>query len=186
VSLRVVAGSARGLRLDAPPGAATRPTTDRVREATFNALASLGALEAADVLDLFAGSGALGIEALSRGARAATFVERDEAARAAIRTNLERTGLQDRATVLAVAAERAVADAAAREHTYDLVLLDPPYAFDGWDDLLRGLAAVVAGGLVVAESDHEVTTLPGWVAVRQRRYGTTVVGIFRPPETHPS
>src|SRR4051812_5284478 len=98
--MRVVAGSARGIRLVAPSGTSTRPTSDRVREATFNALGSLGAVEDARVLDLFAGTGAMAIEALSRGAAHATFVDRDAAAVAAIHTNLETTHLVPLATVV--------------------------------------------------------------------------------------
>ena len=98
----MVAGTAGGLRLVAPTGQSTRPTSDRVREATFNALHSLGAIEGADVLDLFAGSGAMGIEALSRGAAHATFVDHDERARAAVHANLDVTHLADRATCEAV------------------------------------------------------------------------------------
>ena len=98
--MRVVAGEARGRRLVAPEGTDTRPTLDRVREAVFNALASQDAIDGARVLDLFAGSGALGIEALSRGAAHATFVDTDRAARRVIDQNLAATGLADRAEVL--------------------------------------------------------------------------------------
>src|SRR5947209_17627021 len=157
---RVVAGIARGRRLDAPPGAATRPTADRVREATFNALGSLGAVEGATVLDLFAGSGALGIEALSRGAVAATFVDDDARALAVVRRNLEACGLADRATVVR---SDAVRFAAGR---VDLVLLDPPYAFDddAWARLLGGLDAAVA----VIESDREVAVPAPWRVLRSK------------------
>jgi 16S rRNA G966 N2-methylase RsmD len=111
--MRVVGGTARGRRLVAPPGAATRPTTDRVREAIFNALWSRGALDGARVLDLFAGSGALGVEALSRGAAHATFVDRAAVARRAIRRNLETCGFLERAEIVATPVERFVAAAAA-------------------------------------------------------------------------
>lgn len=171
--MRVVAGELRGRRLVAPSGASTRPTSDRVREATFNALTSMGALDDARVLDLFAGSGALGIEALSRGATSATFVERDRAALAALRTNLDACGLgPDRAEVV-------VGDAAALVSTgrlagpWDLALLDPPYAFDGWDDLLGILDAEVA----VCESAAAITPPATWQVARCKAYGTTVVTI---------
>lgn len=167
--MRVVAGSARGLRLDAPPGTTTRPTSDRVREAIFNSLASMDAIVDATVLDLFAGSGALGIEALSRGARHATFVETDRAAAATVVTNLERCRLTDRATVLTTAASRALD----RGIAVDLALLDPPYAFDGWSELLAGLDAEV----VVIESDRVVDAGDRWDVVRDRSYGSTVVRI---------
>jgi 16S rRNA (guanine966-N2)-methyltransferase len=170
--MRVVAGTAGGLRLVAPPGRETRPTSDRVREATFNALGSLGAVDGARVLDLFAGSGALGIEALSRGADHATFVERDRAALEAIRANLATTGLDGLATVVPA---DATAFIASQPEPYDLALLDPPYGFDGWAGLLTTLPAE----LVVAESDRAVDPGDGWTVVRSRRYSTTLVGIFR-------
>jgi 16S rRNA (guanine966-N2)-methyltransferase len=172
--MRVVAGLARGRRLQAPSGTATRPTGDRVREATFNALHSLGVVEGATVVDLFAGSGALGIEALSRGARSATFVDDDSRALAAVRANLEATGLTAAATVVRRTAERWV-----EEHPgpVDLVLLDPPYAYadEAWQALLARLDA----GVAVLESDREVDPGEGWVVHRVKRYGTTVVNLAR-------
>src|SRR3954451_2504981 len=98
--MRVVAGEARGIRLVAPKGLDIRPTSDRVREAVFNALGSLGAVEGATVVDLFAGTGALGIEALSRGAAHATFVDRDRIAVDTVRRNLDATKLGDQATIV--------------------------------------------------------------------------------------
>src|SRR3954467_4150678 len=101
VPVRVIAGEWGGRRLQAPPGDATRPTSDRVREAVFNALGSLGAVEGAAVADLFAGSGAMGIEALSRGAASVTFVDSARPARAAIEANLAATGFAEQARVVA-------------------------------------------------------------------------------------
>ena len=171
--MRVVAGSARGRRISAPPGTETRPTTDRVREAVFNALGSLGAVDGAVVLDLFAGSGALGIEALSRGATSAHFVESDRRAAAVIEENLATLGLDDRGVVLRRAVEVALDDVPA---PVDLVLADPPYAFDAWAQLLADLAPRLADdGLVVVESDRSVALPPGWEKVRERTYGGTVV-----------
>ncbi|MCI0346720.1 MAG: 16S rRNA (guanine(966)-N(2))-methyltransferase RsmD [Chloroflexi bacterium] len=175
--MRVVAGSAKGRRIVAPAGRDTRPTSDRVREAVFNALVSLGTVDGATALDLFAGSGALGIEALSRGAAYATFVERDRAALASIRANLSATGLADRAAVV----ERdALAYVAAQRAHVDIAFLDPPYAFDGWDALLEALPA----DLAVIESDRPVDGGEGWELVRHRRYGTTVVSIIRRRTQH--
>jgi 16S rRNA (guanine966-N2)-methyltransferase len=171
--VRVVAGSARGRRISAPPGTETRPTTDRVREAVFNALGSLGAVDGAVVLDLFAGSGALGIEALSRGATSAHFVESDRRAAAVIEENLATLGLDDRGVVLRRAVDVALDDVPA---PVDLVLADPPYAFDAWAQLLADLAPRLADdGLVVVESDRSVALPPGWEKVRERTYGGTVV-----------
>jgi 16S rRNA (guanine966-N2)-methyltransferase len=169
--MRVVSGTARGRPLQAPPGRSTRPTSDRVREAVFNALGSLGAVEGASVLDLFAGSGALGIEALSRGAAQATFVDSDRRAVEVVRANLEATGLAGRATVVRGDALGHLAGAA----PVDLALLDPPYAFDGWEALLAALPAV----LVVAESDREIPVGERWEVLRARRYGGTVVTLLR-------
>lgn len=142
-----------------------------MREATFNALHSLDAVEGATVLDLFAGSGAMGIEALSRGASHATFVDHDGAAIAAIRRNLDATGLAARATVVRGDAARSAATPA------DLAILDPPYATDdaAWSALLTALAA----DLAVLESDREVAVPEPWRILRLRRYGGTVVALAR-------
>lgn len=173
--MRVVAGEAKGRKLVTPPGTDTRPTSDRVREAIFNALGSLDAVAGARVLDLFAGSGALGIEALSRGAARATFVDLDAAAIAAVRANLEATGLGgDRAEVIRADAHRY------DDGPFDLALLDPPYATtdEQWAHLLGHLDAVV----VVVESDREVPLGDRWGLLRSKRYGTTVVLIARRTE----
>jgi 16S rRNA (guanine966-N2)-methyltransferase len=165
--MRVVAGVLGGRRLVAPAGTDTRPTSDRVREAVFNSLQSAGVIEGARIADLFAGSGAMGIEALSRGAHSCVFVERDRHAVAALRTNLETLGLGDRADVV-------VGDAVAyapRTGHVDLVIADPPYEFDAWADLLAGIDA----DEVIAESDREIPAPDGWLAHRARRYGRTVI-----------
>jgi 16S rRNA (guanine966-N2)-methyltransferase len=143
-----------------------------VREATFNALHSLDALDEATVLDLFAGSGALGIEALSRGATSCTFVESDRRAAEVTRANLASTGLEAAATVVQSAADRFLELATTR---WDLALLDPPYSFDGWDELLERLPA----DLAVVESDRSIALPAAWRLVREKRYGTTVVAIAR-------
>lgn len=123
--MRVVAGAAKGRRLVSPPAAVTRAATERIRESLFAILEP--EIEGARVLDLFAGAGTLGIEALSRGAARATFVERDRRALAAIRTNLATTGLADRADVVASDVIAFLA-AAPAERRYDLVFCDPPFA----------------------------------------------------------
>ena len=214
--MRVVAGTARGRRLAAPPGAVTRPTPDRVREAVFNSLHSMGVLPGCRVLDLYAGTGAMGIEALSRGASAAVFVERHPEALAALRANLAATGLEDRAAVVAADVDdylnapdlagaappaadpsggfgfdRAAAQpdgfglaraadpsggfgfdrAADPAHGFDLAVVDPPYDFDGWGELLPRLPAAV----VVIESNREIEAPEPLRVRRRRRYGSTVV-----------
>jgi 16S rRNA (guanine966-N2)-methyltransferase len=177
--MRVVAGRARGRRLQAPPGTDVRPTSDRVREAVFNSLGSLGAIEGADVLDLFAGTGALGIEALSRGAASAVFVEAHRKVAELIGQNLRHTDLADRAEVVTMAADRYLAG---DPPPFDLALVDPPYAFDDWDGLLAALPA----DLAVLESDRAVAPPEPWVVVRGRRYGGTVVTIVRRPAATPT
>ncbi|MEI7506494.1 MAG: 16S rRNA (guanine(966)-N(2))-methyltransferase RsmD [Actinomycetes bacterium] len=174
--MRVVAGSLRGRPIVAPEGEATRPTTDRAREATFNALVSLGAVEDAKVVDLFAGSGAMGIEALSRGAASCAFLERDRKALDSIRHNIKTLQLTDNTTVLSgdvmtnVVALRNV----------DLVLADPPYDFDRWIDLLSVLNLVLApGGVVVTESGREIQPPEGWEAIRSKRYGRAWVAFLQ-------
>ena len=176
--MRVVAGSARGRRLTAPPGSDTRPTTDRVREAVFNALGSLGSVDGATVADLFAGSGALGIEALSRGAASAHFVESDRRAAEVVEANLDALSLADRAVVLRRPVAAAIAEL---PEALDLVLADPPYAFDDWDDLLDSLLPRLAeDAVVVIETDRSLTLPAGWEKVRERTYGGTVVLFARP------
>jgi 16S rRNA (guanine966-N2)-methyltransferase len=168
--VRVVAGSARGIHLSTPDGSEVRPTTQRTREAVFNALNSMGAVVDANVLDLFAGSGAMGIEALSRGAAAATFVDSSPSAITAVRDNLEVTRLADRATVHRGDWSTFIDS---EYTTFDLAILDPPYRFDAWPDLLERIRARV----IVVESSQEVDLPPGWSGVRQRSYGATVVAI---------
>ena len=184
--MRVIGGELRGRRLSAPSGTTVRPTSDRVREAIFDILYSQGGVEGAQVLDLYAGSGALGIEALSRGAASVTFVERDPAALAAIRANLASVGLGEAerdgdATVVRADVDSWVAATASR---YDLALVDPPYRYEGWDDLVSRLPADVA----VLESDAEIPAPEGWVVIKSRRYGGTIVTVARPElvtETRP-
>ena len=174
--MRVVAGTLRGRPIVAPEGEGTRPTTDRAREATFNSLVSLGAVEDAKVVDLFAGSGAMGIEALSRGAASCEFLERGRNALDSIRYNIKTLQLTDNTTVLSgdvmtnVVALRNV----------DLVLADPPYDFDRWTDLLTVLNLVLApGGVVVTESGREIQPPEGWQIVRSKRYGRAWVAFLQ-------
>jgi 16S rRNA (guanine966-N2)-methyltransferase len=179
--MRVVAGVARGRPLRAPRGGGTRPTSDRVREALFSMLTSMDVIDGATVVDLFAGSGALGVEALSRGAAEVTFVDNDPAARDAINANLNVLGdLAGRARVLCVDALRYAETVPA----VDLVLADPPYRFDRWEQLLRSLAGRAA--LVVAETSAESAAAleaglsPRWETVKVRRYGGTLVTVAQP------
>ncbi len=169
--MRVVAGEFRGRRLAAPGTAATRPTTDRVREAVFNALSSLDIVVGATVADLYAGTGALGIEALSRGARHCTFVEKDRAALSAIHDNIAALGVSGRTRV--VSGDALVMS---KGLSIDIAFADPPYGFDQWPALLANVHA----GFVVAESSAELESSDGWEAVRVKRYGRTWVTFFQP------
>lgn len=177
--MRVISGTARGRRLVAPEGSTTRPTPDRVREATFNALGSLGAVVDATVLDLFAGSGALGIEALSRGAARGVFVEKDTRTAALIGENLALTGFSGLARVVRADAERLEL---ASLGPFDLVFADPPYALVLGSRALAALASVLAeGGVAVVEHgiDEPPPTPGGLEAFDRREYGSTGVTFYR-------
>jgi 16S rRNA (guanine966-N2)-methyltransferase len=177
--VRVVAGQWGGRRLQAPAGAATRPTSDRVREALFSILGDRVA--DARVLDLFAGSGALGIEALSRGAKDATFVDSAPAAIRAVKANLEALGAQ--AEVRRADARRFLGSASAAARYYDLVLLDPPYRLAGalGEALTAALPAVLApDAVVVAESDRRTPLVLDLPLLDERRYGDTLIRIYGP------
>lgn len=169
--MRVIGGTARGRRITAPRLEALRPTSDRVREAIFDVLGSLDAVDGADVLDLFAGSGALGIEALSRGAASATFVESDRVAASAIAANLAAVGFAG--PQASVVRADALSWCASARRRYDLALVDPPYRFEEWPLLLERLPA----DLAVLESSRDVQLSGGFVSRRLYRYGTTLVTV---------
>ena len=169
--MRVIAGTHRGRRIEAPKGQTTRPTGDRVREAAFNLI---GPVDDADVLDLYAGSGAMGIEALSRGAASATFVESDRDACRTIDRNLERLGLLGR-----VLCQDVARFLGAERRRFDLVLVDPPYELRDHELLARYLPSLLAeNGLVVLETAAKVEPdLP--LAVRtSRRYGSARLTLY--------
>jgi 16S rRNA (guanine966-N2)-methyltransferase len=167
--MRVVAGELRGRRLVAPADGSIRPTTDKVREAIFNALSSLDVIVGARVADLYAGSGALGIEALSRGAEHCTFVDRGRSALTALRENIASLGLDDRARV--VAGDAVVV---APRLDVDIVFADPPYGFDDWARLLEAVGNERVE-LLVAEAAAPVVPPSGWEQRRTKRYGRTWV-----------
>ena len=178
--MRVIGGRLGGRRLKAPRGTVTRPTSDRVREALF---AMLGELEGATVLDLFAGAGALGIEALSRGAVRAVFVERDPAAVRVLTANLAGLGLGPREAVVRRAdALRALRSARAREETYDLVFIDPPYGqARQWGPPLGTVlpSLLRPAARIVVESDRRAPLELQAAVERERRYGDTSITIHR-------
>ncbi len=177
--MRIIGGTHRGRRIAAPKGAHTRPSGDRVREALFNLVGPVGG---ASVLDLYAGSGALGLEALSRGARRCTFVETDGAACRAIRANLESLGLTG-GLVLQRDAAVVLRDERAAGRRHELLLLDPPY--ERWAELEprlgEPLAAVVADrGVVVVETGARVEPSLPLDLVTTRRYGSARLTVFAP------
>ena len=174
--MRVIAGTHRGRRIVAPKGLATRPTGDRVREAAFNLI---GPVDGAAVLDLFAGSGALGIEALSRGAASVTFVESDRAACRTISENLE----QLRLTGARVTCGDAVWALRQETRTYDLVLVDPPYEL--WTELEPKLAehlprVLAPEGLLVVETGARTEPALPLPLRTSRRYGSARLTLFEP------
>ena len=173
--MRVIAGTARGTRL-APVPDGVRPTSDRVRESVFNSLGQF--FEGGRVLDLYAGTGALGIEALSRGCERAVFVERDRRARAAIRRNLERTGFAGRAEIVGGEVELQLGRLAG---PYSLIFADPPYRIAAAEvgGILYRLGALLGpGGRVVVESGEALAEGPGGKKGVTRRYGGTFVTVF--------
>jgi 16S rRNA (guanine966-N2)-methyltransferase len=175
--VRIVAGSRKGHRIEAPKGVVTRPTGDRVREAVFSILGSVGGARA---LDLFAGSGALGLEALSRGATSCVFVERDRDAVRVIQANLTKLGLTG-AVVVARDATTALREERDRGRRYDLVLADPPY--EDWERHEAALAELVPAvladdGLVVVETADRIEPALPLDLVTTRRYGSARITVF--------
>ena len=181
--MRVLAGELKGLRLTTPRGRTTRPTADQVRIACLDTLMPF--LDAGAFLDLFAGAGGVGIEALSRGAPSATFVEQDGPALRALRDNVERLGLRERARVVRGDAARAVEDLGARGERFAVVFLDPPYDSTRASAALQSVAAgpvLLAGAVVVLQHGTKTPPppSPGALALwKARRFGETTLTFFR-------
>ncbi|HEV8573234.1 MAG TPA: 16S rRNA (guanine(966)-N(2))-methyltransferase RsmD [Dehalococcoidia bacterium] len=187
--MRVIAGTARGRRLKSPSARprerghnAVRPSSDLIRGAIFSALQSLG-VRLTSVLDLYAGSGALGIEALSRGAESCDFIERDRAACAVIRENLRLTGFDERARVHCLSAEQATARL---EGVFSLVLADPPYADSNAASVLAAVSAssLVEPGNTIIVLEHSARAEPAaalgpFALANSRRHGDSAVSIYR-------
>ena len=178
--MRVISGSARGTLLKTPEGALTRPTADRVKEAMFSILQF--ALPGAAVLDLFGGTGQLGIEALSRGAASAVFVDHREDACRLIRENLKKTRLEDRAEIVQADYSSYLKTCRAQ---FDLILLDPPYAEIFLETALKIISEIdilTNSGIIVCERPYEKSLpdeIPGLARYRDYRYGKAAVTIFR-------
>lgn len=178
--MRVVAGRARGVALKTPEGMLTRPTADRVKEAMFSIIHF--DLPGAKVLDLFGGTGQLGIEAISRGASSAVFVDAREDACRLIKENLGRAGMKDEATV--VRADYLAYLKRCKEK-FDIILLDPPYAEEFLENSLKMIAEIdilQSSGIIVTERPFGkdiVADLPGFTRSKDYKYGSTIVTIFR-------
>ena len=167
--MRVISGTAGGRKFQAPEGDQTRPITDRAKEGIFNMLSCYLDFEGLTVVDLFAGSGSFGIEALSRGAETVTFVEKRPQAQQIIQKNLDQLGLGADATILRGSVEQALGQLS---HV-DLAFCDPPYALDEWATLLPNVRA----DYVVGHAAFEIELTAGWEEVRRRKYGRSRVVI---------
>jgi len=186
--LRVISGNLKGKRLIAAKGLSLRPTSDRVREAIFDILQDQ--FQVQNVLDLFAGTGALGIEALSRGAKRAVFVEGSVRSRGVLRRNIEECRLKEQAEVLGREAHAAIKILEARGEFFELIFLDPPYGKGLARRVLEALSRssiVTPGTLVVAEHSlsEGLDSMPSWQRIDRRKYGRTLVSFFRPEKESP-
>jgi len=191
--MRIIGGAARGRTIQAPPGQRTRPTTDRVRESLFAIIESgWGALEGAAVLDLYAGSGALGLEALSRGAARATFVDVATACERAIKANAERLQFAARVSLLKLRVTPALRLLAQQGESFGLILADPPYAEDPLPLLeqLAGSGLLAPGGLLTLEHGRRELPAPpptvGQLALQSSRiYGDTALTFYERGSAEP-
>ena len=178
--MRVITGKARGVVLKTPDGTKTRPTTDRVKEALFSIIQF--DIPAAKVLDLFAGTGQLGIEALSRGAKNAVFIDCREEACRLIRENLKRTKLADNASVRCTNYEAYLHSC---NEKFDIIFLDPPYAevfLENSINLITEIDILQSSGIIVTERSVEkelLIEIPGYTRSKDYRYGNTILAIYR-------
>ncbi|MBZ8120407.1 16S rRNA (guanine(966)-N(2))-methyltransferase RsmD [Bacillus thuringiensis] len=181
--MRVVSGKCKGHPLKAVPGNTTRPTTDKVKESIFNMIGPY--FDGGIALDLFGGSGGLGIEALSRGIDKAIFVDRDSKAIKVIHQNLESCRIQEQAEVYRNDAERAVKALIKREMSFDLILIDPPYKEQKIVSLISVMdqhGLLHSDGLIMAEHGNDVVlpdSIGGLAKVRAENYGTTAISIYK-------
>lgn len=180
--MRVISGKCRGTHLVAPEGMETRPTTDRIKETLFNMIAF--DLPECQFLDLFSGSGAIGIESLSRGAKQAVFVDQGDKALSCIRENLEKTKLKGSAQVLACSAQEAIRLLGQKKETFDIIFMDPPYALEGIDQLIQGIADYDLlkedGYIILERSTKSIVNLPhNLVLWKEKRYKTTTLSFIK-------
>ena len=180
--MRVISGKCRGTHLMAPEGMETRPTTDRIKETLFNMIAF--DLPECEFLDLFSGSGAIGIESLSRGAKQAVFVDQGEKALSCIHGNLEKTRLTSCAEVLACSAEAAIRLLGEKKRTFDIIFMDPPYALEGIDALINRIAEYDLlkedGYIILERSTKSIVNLPrNLVLWKEKKYKTTTLSFIK-------
>lgn len=183
--MRVIAGSAKGRKLHPPSGSRVRPTADRVKEALFSSLTSrIGSLEGLNVLDLFSGSGSLGIEALSRGAKSVLFIDSHPDSIALTRKNLLLAGFHDQATVSGGDALKAIRQLSEKKTVFDIILIDPPYAEKVLAEealaLIVNLNLLSGSGVIAVETDNKFELpFPGTLLLANRKvYGDTALWIF--------
>ncbi|AIQ35548.1 MULTISPECIES: 16S rRNA (guanine(966)-N(2))-methyltransferase RsmD [Paenibacillus] len=187
--MRVVSGSAKGRPLKSVPGSGTRPTTDKVKEAVFSMIGPY--FEGGAVLDLFAGTGGLGIEALSRGMESAVFVDMEPKSIDTIRANLKATNLEAKAQVYRNEAGRALSALEKRGRVFDLVFLDPPYRLKHGDELMLSMVEkgmLQEDAIIVLEHESNYAypeDIPGFYRLRQAVYGETTISIYQ-YEANPS
>lgn len=178
--MRIVAGEYRGRRLLSLRGLRIRPTADRVREAVFSVIAA--EVAGAAVLDLFAGTGALGLEAISRGADRVVFVDRDAAAVRLLHSNIRLCGAEERTRVIHSSAEHALSKLAAERIVFDLIFMDPPYGERDLEKLLPQLHKVARSFAVVVAEHYAKETLPSacgpWLRIKERFYGDTAISFY--------
>ena len=181
--MRVISGKCRGTHLLAPEGMETRPTTDRIKETLFNMIAF--DLPECEFLDLFSGSGGIGIESLSRGAKRAVFVDQGDKALACIRANLEKTRLNQDAEIMGMNALEAVKALGRRKSKFDIIFMDPPYALEGIDQIIEMIAQqelLYEDGYIILErsSANTIVKLPqNLVLWKEKQYKTTTLSFIK-------
>lgn len=179
--MRVISGKKRGAKLVAPEGLQTRPTTDRIKETLFNIINF--DLPGCSFLDLFSGSGAIGIEALSRGSKEVVFVENGKEALSCIKENLEKTKLKDQSVICAMDVAGALQKLVQQGKKFDIIFMDPPYALASIDSLLTYIAQhdlLEKDGYIIVEqgTDRKLTTIEGLQLIKEKEYKTTTLSFF--------
>lgn len=183
-SMRVIAGICRGMNLKAPHGKNTRPTSDRVKESLFSIITNLMDFDGCNVVDICAGTGSLGIEALSRGAEFCTFIENDSHVLSVLRQNLDNTGFAGKSHVMAMEARKALNILSGRDGKYQLLLLDPPYASALYQPIIEQLSkfnSLAENALLVAECSSRIVVndkIGKFIKIDRRVYGDTALEIF--------